>query len=66
MLVLSRRRAERIHIGRNVTVTVLRCWGNRVSLGIEAPRDVSIVRDDVTPEPTATPTGENSADAAFK
>ena len=66
MLVLSRRRDERIHIGQNVTVTVLRFWGNRVSLGIDAPRGVSIVRDDVTPQSTATPTGENPAAPAFR
>lgn len=66
MLVLSRRRTEKIRIGQNVTVTVLRFSGNRVSLGIAAPPDVLVVRDELTPEATANDSGENSAALAFK
>ncbi len=46
MLVLSRKSGERISIGKNVEVVVLKVMGNRVRLGIVAPTDVSIWRPD--------------------
>lgn len=47
MLVLSRKAGETIRIGDNITVTVHRLSGNRVSLGIEAPPDVAIKRGEL-------------------
>lgn len=47
MLVLTRKLQEQLRIGDNVTVTVLRVKGNTVRLGIEAPRDVSILRGEL-------------------
>ena len=47
MLVLSRKRQERIVIGQDIEVTVLAIKGNRVELGIRAPSDVSIVRNEL-------------------
>jgi carbon storage regulator len=44
MLVLSRRDGEAIQVGEDVFVRVIRCRGGRVCLGIDAPRDVPIVR----------------------
>ncbi len=44
MLVLSRKVGEELVIGDNVRVVVFRVTGNRVTLGIEAPNDVRIVR----------------------
>ena len=49
MLVLSRKEGEKLVIGDNVVITVNRIAGNRVALGIEAPRDVSIVRGELKP-----------------
>lgn len=46
MLVLSRKLGERISIGKNVEIVVLKVMGNRVRLGIVAPTDVSIWRPD--------------------
>jgi carbon storage regulator len=48
MLVLTRKPSERITIGRDVEVVVLRISGNRVRLGISAPNGVAIVRDDIS------------------
>lgn len=48
MLVLSRKVGEKIVIGDNITLVVNKVVGNRVSLGIEAPRDVRIVRGELT------------------
>jgi len=47
MLVLSRRTAERIVIGDRIVLTVLSVQGNRVRIGIEAPLDVSVDRQEV-------------------
>jgi carbon storage regulator len=47
MLVLSRKTGERIRIGDNVTVTIVRIGPNNVRLGIEAPRDLNIVREEL-------------------
>ncbi|MBI1348489.1 carbon storage regulator [bacterium] len=54
MLVLSRKPGEKILIGENVTVTIVRIGPNTVRLGIDAPRDMNIVREELcqasTPE----------------
>ena len=47
MLVLSRKAGEEIVIGDNVTVTINRIAGNRVTIGIQAPESVSIVRGEL-------------------
>ena len=47
MLVLSRKHEEKLHIGDNITVTVLRVQGNKVRLGIEAPDEVRVVRGEL-------------------
>jgi len=47
MLVLSRKLGERLRIGNDVEVTVLRIRGNRVRLGVTAPRTVVLKRQDV-------------------
>lgn len=49
MLVLTRRVEERIRIGADVVVTVTRVWSGRVTLAIEAPSDVLILRDELSP-----------------
>ena len=47
MLVLSRRERERIRLGNSVVVTVVRVSGDRVRLGIEAPKDMLVLRDEL-------------------
>ncbi|MBD3674444.1 MAG: carbon storage regulator, partial [Planctomycetaceae bacterium] len=47
MLVLSRKKNERIVVGENVTVTVVEVRGDRVRLGITAPGEVPIYREEV-------------------
>jgi carbon storage regulator len=47
MLVLSRKSGEAIKIGDDITLTVVSVKGKRVRLGIEAPSDCRIVRDEV-------------------
>lgn len=47
MLVLSRKPGERILIGDDIAVTVVRIGPNTVRLGIDAPRTMNIVRDEL-------------------
>ncbi len=47
MLVLSRKMGERIHLGETIVLTVLALKGNQVRLGIEAPEDVVILREEI-------------------
>lgn len=47
MLVLSRRLNETLIIGDDVKVTVLGINGNQVRLGIDAPREISVHREEV-------------------
>ncbi|QEH32792.1 Carbon storage regulator [Aquisphaera giovannonii] len=47
MLVLSRKKNECIVINDNITVTVIEIRGDKVRLGIEAPKDVTVHRQEV-------------------
>jgi carbon storage regulator len=47
MLVLSRKPGEKILIGEDVTVTIVRIGPNTVRIGIEAPRTMNIVREEL-------------------
>jgi len=47
MLVLSRKPGERILIGDDVAVTIVRIGPNTVRLGIDAPREMNIVREEL-------------------
>jgi carbon storage regulator len=48
MLVLTRRSEESIVIGGNIVVTILGVEGEKVKLGIEAPREIAILRKELT------------------
>ncbi len=47
MLILTRRLQEAVKIGTDITVTVLSVKGNQVQLGIDAPREVEVHREEV-------------------
>lgn len=47
MLVLSRKKQQSIRIGEHVTLVVVEVRGDHVRLGIEAPRDVAVHRQEV-------------------
>jgi carbon storage regulator len=49
MLVLSRKIGEELHIGDDTVVIVQAISGNRVRLGIQAPRETRLLRGELTP-----------------
>ena len=49
MLVLSRKLGEKIYIGDNIVITVVDIDRGKIRLGIEAPRDVAIYRQELLP-----------------
>jgi len=44
MLILSRKESERIYLGDDVVLTIVRIQGDKVRIGVEAPSDVRILR----------------------
>lgn len=61
MLVLSRKSMERIHIGDSVVVTVLQIRGNRVRIGIVAPKEMHVLRSELQSVLAEPPTGSSLA-----
>lgn len=55
MLILTRRVGEAIKIGADVTVTVMAVNGCQVRMGIQAPRDVVVDREEVAEKRKANP-----------
>jgi len=47
MLILTRRVGEALKIGDNVDVTILSVQGNQVRIGIKAPKDVTVHREEI-------------------
>jgi carbon storage regulator len=49
MLVLSRKLGEKIVIGNNIVVTVVKIDRNQIRIGIEAPPEVTVYREEICP-----------------
>jgi carbon storage regulator len=47
MLVLTRKLGERIVIGGQITVTIVKVHGHQIQLGIEAPKEIPIKREEL-------------------
>ena len=47
MLVLTRKQSQRILVGENICITIVRVEGNKVQIGIEAPADVRVLREEI-------------------
>lgn len=65
MLVLSRKLGQRFQIGHDVRVTIVKIDRNSVRIGIEAPGDVTVYREEIAPaeaetSTTAEPAGRSS------
>ncbi len=51
MLVLSRKLGEKIVIGDNIVITVVKIDRNQIRIGIEAPQEVPVYREEIAPTP---------------
>lgn len=65
MLILMRRAGESIHIGRNIIVTLVSLERNRARIGIQAPKDVPVDREEIAikklnGEPPPAESGDHS------
>ena len=64
MLVLSRKRFERLLIGPDIRITIVKVDRSQVRLGIEAPADHAILREELVrpdPEPAPAPLADRPA-----
>jgi carbon storage regulator len=61
MLVLSRKLGEKIVIGDNIVVTVVKIDRNQIRLGIEAPHEVPVYREEISPNRPGKPLNEEPA-----
>ena len=64
MLILTRRGGETLMIGDSVTITVLGVKGNQVRLGVNAPKDVSVHREEIYQRIQREHDGEDGEPAA--
>jgi carbon storage regulator len=55
MLVLSRKESQRIKLGDSIVITIVKISGDKVRVGIEAPHDVLVLRDELEPRESAAP-----------
>ena len=49
MLVLSRKESEKIRLGDSILITIVGVAGEKVRLGVEAPNDVRVLREELEP-----------------
>lgn len=64
MLVLTRKVGERIQIGDQITLSVIRVQNGKVRIGIEAPDDVRVRRDELDSDMRNTSFSDRSTNAA--
>jgi carbon storage regulator len=53
MLVLSRKESQRIRLGDQIVITIVKISGDKVRVGIEAPSEMLVLRDELEPRQAA-------------
>jgi carbon storage regulator len=64
MLVLSRKESQRIRLGDSIVITIVKISGDKVRVGIEAPNNVLVLRDELETREPATPCAPAELSAA--
>ncbi|MGB5165139.1 MAG: carbon storage regulator CsrA [Woeseiaceae bacterium] len=62
MLILTRRAGETVMVGSDITITVLGVKGNQVRIGINAPKDVAVHREEIYERIQSEQAAKGSAD----
>ena len=60
MLILSRRESERVYLGEDIVLTIVRVSGDKVRIGVEAPPNVKILRTEL--DTAARPAAESESE----
>jgi carbon storage regulator len=66
MLVLTRKLQQQIKIGEQITVTILRVKGNTVRVGVQAPREVRVIRGELPKQGEAAECAEAETSAVIE
>ena len=64
MLVLSRKESQRIRLGDSIVITIVKVSGDKVRIGIDAPADVLVLRDELQANQPTSAVVVDSAPAA--
>ena len=64
MLILTRRAGETVMVGSDITITVLGVKGNQVRIGINAPKDVAVHREEIYERIQSEKAAEKAENAA--
>ncbi|PHR99373.1 MAG: hypothetical protein COA78_25030 [Blastopirellula sp.] len=66
MLVLTRKQQEQIRIGDNITLTILKVKGKSIRIGIDAPKDIRVVRGELIDTVKTAASGDGTTSSVVK